>query len=211
MVSVILFVAGCADISIPLPEASPSFQFTKEEPQSGILAFSVVCIGLYGILDADIIDVKTDKINNFSFSCFPQEGYNQIKILKIPAGYYTLGKVSYFDGHSTHYTIEKNHFYFTIQAHKVNYIGRIHFTVNRDRLITGVDNDDIADIPQIKRVLPELPPKSYIVLFWEKDEFGDVIAKSPTSIPVLPEKQEKDISIDYEKYKTIYSHHKPKS
>jgi len=175
VISAILFVTGCTDTLLsPVP---PSFQFTKEESQTGLVAFSVVCTGIHYAIGATIINVKTDQTHHFMFTCDLQEGYSQIKILKIPAGYYTFGKISYFDGYATHSTNEKNHFYFTIQAHKVNYIGRIYYTINGSKLITGVNSESVVDIPQIKMALPELSPNNYVVLFWGKDDFGDFIAK----------------------------------
>lgn len=181
MVCSILFISGCTLFEEPfLQPVSPSFQFTEDKTQTGLVAFSVVCKGVNRTIKAEVTDVKTNNFYLFNFVCDPQEAYRQIKILKIPAGYYTFSRVEYSDGNTTHFTSEKNHFYFNIKAHKLNYIGRIQYTIGGNQILTAVSNEDIEDLPEIKMSLPEISVKDYVVLFWGRDEFGefgDVIAK----------------------------------
>lgn len=171
-----IFIAGCYT-TIPLSSVPPSFQFTQDEPKSSLVAFSLACAGTDSYIDATFINVNTDEVNHFAFNCDRDKAYSQIEIRKMSAGYYTFGKVSYSVGSETHYTDGKNKFYFNLQSHKLNYIGRIEYGISRDRILTSVGDASSSDIHQIKLALPEIPIKDYIVLFWEEDDLGDFIAK----------------------------------
>jgi uncharacterized lipoprotein YajG len=169
--------ADISQINSTISTVPPSFQFSQEEPESSLIAFSLACVGTDSHIDVNFINVNTDQANHFGFNCDREKAYNQIEILKMSAGYYTFGKVSYSVGSETHYTNEKNRFYFTLQPHKVNYIGRIEYSINKDEIFTSVDDASSSDIHQIKLALPEISSKDYVALFWERDDLGDFRAK----------------------------------
>ncbi len=171
LLSLVLSVSclmGCT-----LMDVSPSFKFEEEAPQTALVAFSVACKGVNNYeIRSDIFEIYKNKLSTFTFDC-EENGKGQIQILKLPAGTYMFAGIRYSDRYAYHYTKVNKLFFFKLQAHKLNYIGRIKYTIGQYSVLRSVDDASIVDIPQIKLAVPQVSPQDYVVNFWEKDSLGN--------------------------------------
>lgn len=176
-----LFLALTAGCVLEAETPSPSFQFYPNQ-QVALVAFSIDCAGLgtgYGKL---IFGTATDKrvTENEKYtapiSCTLDAYENQVYAYIFTPGNYAL----------TFLRINRigeeiygpYHFYFPVQAHKVNYLGRFRMAyIDKNKVQIEVYNENISDIPIVKSIVPEISLKNYVYLLWEKDELGDFIAK----------------------------------